>query len=79
MRKPYRCSSMMCEPPKEHCLKCSHATFRGQGTVLGRTYRWEFEPMWGPRFLKKGEYDWLPHHRHVAWKAFEKWCRRLLG
>ena len=78
MRKPFICTSLNdCPPGNPHCLRCSHAIYRGQALVSGQLYKWEFAPMWGPRFWRRGEYDWSPHPRHPVWDAVGRWCERL--
>jgi hypothetical protein len=70
-----RCPSTLGDNP--HCPECSHATYFGEGQdARGRTWRWEFQPLFGPTFLRKDDY---PLKRqpdsplHPAWLVFTKW------
>ena len=76
--KPTICTSFSgCTPPQDYCIQCSHAIYAGRGRgKSGRWYRWEHGPMWGPMFWRKGKFDWIPHFRHEAWKAFGMWHDR---
>jgi hypothetical protein len=79
-RKPWSCSSLSsCEPPQTYCIECSHATFRGQATINGKRYRWEWRPYYGVEFYRRGEFDWTPNVKHPVWAEFEKWLARLLA
>jgi hypothetical protein len=79
LRNPYLCNSFGgCNPPQTYCIRCSHATFRGQATIKGKRYRWEYEPYCGPAFERRGEFNWHPNPHHPVWAAFEKWLGKLL-
>jgi len=79
LRKPWLCNSFSgCNPPQTYCIRCSHATFRGQATINGRTYRWEHNPYYGPAFERRGEFNWHPNPYHPVWEKFDDWLTRLL-
>jgi hypothetical protein len=78
IRSPYRCNSFSgCNPPQTFCIRCSHATFRGQATIRCKRYRWEFNPYFGPEFERRGKFDWCPNGKHPVWTSFGKWYKRL--
>ncbi|HDZ14874.1 hypothetical protein LCGC14_1109620 [marine sediment metagenome] len=60
-----------------YCPKCSHALYFGEGKDRnGKLWRWEFNPMFGPEFLRKdGEFlaKQPVYENHPAWEPFEKW------
>ena len=77
--KPDECSSLICYPPHDYCPDCSHAGYFGEGSdIKGKLWRWSFNPMFGPLFLRK---DGEPVERqpmrenHPAWGPFEKWAK----
>ena len=80
MSDRFACSSANCPhvPGKDpRCQRCSHASYFGEGLDgCGRTWRWEFSPLFGPTFLRKDDY---PLKRqpdrplHPAWLVFNKW------
>lgn len=55
------------------------ATVTGTGVYKGKTYHWEFNPMFGPSFTDaEGEIlDRQPGTRSHAWKAWEAWFDEL--
>ena len=70
------CTSLMCNSLGcDYCKKCSHACFKGQGSVNGKEWRWEFNPMFGPLFLRKNDVPLKnqPLKNHPVWKVFDEW------
>ncbi len=82
-RKPKLiCTSMICiSYGCQHCLQCSHAHYLGQGRDRnGKLWRWEFNPRFGPLFLRiDGEpIERQPiHETHPAWEPFMRWQKRF--
>ena len=74
---PDECTSLMCSNYGcDYCAECSHAAFDGEGMDCnGRTWRWSFNPMFGPVFLcKDGEpMARQPGEFHPVWDAFNDW------
>jgi hypothetical protein len=70
----FRCHDYDCA----YCRRCSHAIYRGQATIDGRRYTWEYNPYHGPLFACKaiGKADWYPGERHPVWQAFGRWHTR---
>jgi len=76
MKAPDTCTSVQCGSyPCGYCAKCSHAWFEGSSVDgVGRLWRWEFNPITGPLFLRK---DGEPLARQPidgpAYQAFAAW------
>ena len=68
------CSSLTCSNyASDYCKKCSHANYIQEQELDGKVYRWEFNPMFGPLFLRK-DYEPMkrqPIPKSKAWDAFE--------
>jgi len=86
--KPDHCTSVRaaltgegCSDYGDYCRKCSHALYFGEGKDRnGKLWRWEFNPMFGPMFLRKdGEFlkQQPVYENHPAWEPFEKWQGRI--
>lgn len=77
---PDGCYSLRdCIPfPNNHCVKCSHAFFNGEG-ITKRKYRWEFNPQFGPTFLRVDGEALVnqPGMNNPIWEVFGKWVRKL--
>ena len=70
------CSKLGCK----YCPKCSHAVMLGGGRDRnGKVWRWSFNPMFGPLFLRK---DSMPlknqpdTENHRAWEPFDRWLEK---
>ena len=79
--EPDICTSLTCTSlGSDYCMKCSHGIHNGSGIDKnGKEWRWEFNPYFGPLFVRKnGEplsnQPIAPWHR--AWKPFEKWLKK---
>ena len=71
------CTSLNCKSwGSEYCSRCSHYLKYGLGEdVDGTTWRWEFNPMFGPLFLDE-EFEPLydqPNEKSLCWDTFQKW------
>ena len=74
------CTSLTGCRPCDYCRKCSHSLTFGEGRDTGgRLWKWEFNPWFGPLFLRA---DGEPLKRqpiaenHPAWAPFEAWQKR---
>lgn len=82
MKAPDTCTSLQCASyPCAYCARCSHAIFEGSGTdATGKVWRWEFNPVRGPLFLRK---DGEPLVRQPiagrAYDVFQGWLDRELS
>lgn len=82
---PDDCSSTRCSPPQGYCSECSHAAFAGSAKINGKTWRWSFNPRFGPLFLKMDgmPMERQPTERNPVWKSFEvwldKWIKKVEG
>jgi hypothetical protein len=72
-----KCSNLTtsCSPTKEYCKKCSHANYFGEVIVSGRTWKFSFNPQFGPLFLRQdGEpMNRQPTEYHPVWDKWELW------
>jgi hypothetical protein len=75
--EPDVCTSLNCDNYGcDYCSKCSHSNFFGSGTdSSGKEWRWTFNPIFGPLFLRKDGSDMKrqPSEKSKAWEAFESW------
>ena len=82
-KDPDSCSSMLCGgPPNPHCRECSHGQWNGEGKDKnGKVWTWEFNPMFGPMFVKKDGEPMArqPMEKHPAWGPFEAWLQSWLN
>ncbi len=74
---PRYCTSMHCSNYGcDYCAECSHAMHFGAGVdVKGKHWWWEFNPYFGPTFLRKdGEpMRCEPSMKSPAWDVFHQW------
>lgn len=78
--KPDICTSLTCSNQGSgYCKKCSHAMFFGEGvSPSGRKYRWEFNPMFGPLFVKTNGESLInqPSEKNKIWDVFAEWLKK---
>lgn len=72
------CNSVNCSDnlDKDYCTNgCSHALWMDTLIVNGKKWLFEYNPRFGPVFLRKdGEHKvHQPGEKHPVWKEFEKW------
>jgi len=82
--EPDYCSSIMCRDYGcDYCMECSHASWIGEGKdINGKLWRWDFNPYFGPLFLRKDDkpLKYQPEgSKHPAWKPFETWLKKHLN
>ena len=74
------CTSLGCSSfGSDHCTECSHARFFGEGTdETGKRWRWEFNPWFGPLFLRKDGEPFVnqPGEDSKAWDVVDKWMQK---
>ena len=76
--KPRYCSSYRCQDfGCDYCRECSHAIFFGSGIGFKKAWMWEFNPMFGPLFIKKDgtPLKKQPDEQSSAWLAFGEWIK----
>jgi hypothetical protein len=79
--RPTRCTSITarCDPrTARHCPRCSHAEYSASAVVDGRTYRLEFNPLFGPRFWNARGRE-LASPRAALWRRFQAWHDKHFG
>jgi len=73
LRSPVICTGRCQTVPQPYCIKCSHAIFGGRKNGV----TWQFEPMSGFRFYKRGKEVELDANSPI-WGDVEAWHKRLV-
>jgi len=73
--EPDICTSLHCFPPKEYCIQCSHAIYKGEVQRGDKTVKFEYNPRFGITFLTKRnkESKRVPKENDPVWDDVHAW------